>query len=259
MADEPIRPQYVEQWWDTNAAHLKAWQRGNTGFPLVDAAMRQLWVTGWMPNYMRHVVAGFLVEHLNLHWIEGEKWFHDTLVDADIAINAYMWQNGGHSGVDQWNFVMHPVYAAKSCDPEGHYVRMWCPELAKLPSEFIHCPWEAPLTMLAAASVAIGRNYPQRCIKDLDAARKLSLDAVVDIRRGLGKPFVLKDGNEKLQLPDGRLVRLITRVDYREMSSVSLTKQTADESRDPRRRPRRDPMSVAIADIQANHDRMVSR
>jgi deoxyribodipyrimidine photolyase len=82
-----------------------------TGFPLVDAAMRQLWAWGWMPNYMRHVVAGFLVEFLNMDWRHGERWFHDTLVDADVAINAYMWQNGGHSGCDQWNFVMHPVFA----------------------------------------------------------------------------------------------------------------------------------------------------
>jgi hypothetical protein len=126
---------------------------------------------------------------------------------------------------------MHPVYAAKSCDPEGHYVRKWCPELAKLPSEYIHCPWEAPLTMLAAAGVALGRNYPLRCIKDLEAARKQSLDAVIQVRRGVGSSFILPDGNEKLRLPDGRTVRLITRVDYREMAKTPLTKQTADESR----------------------------
>ena len=82
---------------------------------------------------MRHVVVGFLIEYLNLSWKHGELWFHDTLVDADVAINAYMWQNGGHSGMDQWNFVMHPVFAAKTCDPDGNYVRKWVPELAGLP------------------------------------------------------------------------------------------------------------------------------
>ena len=259
MADEPIRPQYAEQWWATNDQHLRAWQRGYTGYPLVDAAMRQLWTTGWMPNYMRHVVAGFLIEHLNLHWIHGEQWFHDTLVDADVAINAYMWQNGGHSGVDQWNFVMHPVFAAKSCDPDGHFVRKWCPELAKLPAEYIHCPWEAPLSMLASAGVALGRSYPRRVITDLEAGRKQALDAVIRVRQGVGKSFILPDGNERLRLPDGRMVRLITRVDYREMANVPLTKQTADETRDPRRRPRRDPMSVALADVQNGYDRMGAR
>ena len=259
MAEEPIRPQYAEQWWASNDQHLRAWQRGYTGYPLVDAAMRQLWATGWMPNYMRHVVAGFLIEHLNLHWIHGEQWFHDTLVDADVAINAYMWQNGGHSGVDQWNFVMHPVFAAKSCDPDGHFVRKWCPELAKLPAEYIHCPWEAPLSMLAAAGVALGRSYPRRVITDLEAGRKQALDAVIRVRQGVGKAFILPDGNESLRLPDGRMVRLITRVDYREMANVPLTKQTADETRDPRRRPRRDPMSVALADVQNAYDRMGAR
>merc|ERR1719331_3827838 len=128
-----------------------------------------------MPNYMRHVVAGFLIEYLNLHWIHGEKWFHKTLVDADVAINAYMWQNGGHSGMDQWNFVMHPVFAAKSCDPEGEYVRRWLPALAKLPVEYIHCPWEAPQTVRAQARVVIGGSgYPRRVVEDLEAALRNS-------------------------------------------------------------------------------------
>ena len=96
-----FRIQYEKQWWSSDKKMLKAWQQGKTGYPLVDAAMRQLWVVGWMPNYMRHVVAGFLIEYLNLHWIHGLKWFHDTLVDSDLAINSYMWQNGGHSGMDR--------------------------------------------------------------------------------------------------------------------------------------------------------------
>ncbi|KAH8088744.1 FAD binding domain of DNA photolyase [Aureococcus anophagefferens] len=131
LCDAPLRPQYEKQAWADAAAacdagdacsKLRAWQLGLTGFQLVDAAMRQLWVWGWMPNYVRHVVASFLVEHLHLDWRHGEAWFHDTLVDADAAINAFMWQNGGRSGMDQWNFVMHPVHAAKNCDPEGDYV-----------------------------------------------------------------------------------------------------------------------------------------
>ena len=88
---------------------------------------------------------------------------------------------------------MHPVFAAKSCDPDGHFVRKWCPELAKLPAEYIHCPWEAPLSMLASAGVALGRSYPRRVITDLEAGRKQSLDAVITVRQGVGKAFILPD------------------------------------------------------------------
>eukprot|EP00913_Durusdinium_trenchii_P023923 g22467.t1 len=112
-----LRLQYEEQAWNGTDVELKKWQKGVTGFPLVDAAMRQLWHVGWMPNYVRH------------------DWFDWTLVDADVAINSFMWQNGGHSGPDQWEFVLHPVNAAKSCDPLGTYVRRWVPELRSCPAE----------------------------------------------------------------------------------------------------------------------------
>jgi hypothetical protein len=236
--------------------NLRAWQRGETGYPLVDAAMRELWSTGYIPNYMRHVVAGFLIEFLSIDWRHGELWFHDTLVDADVAIQAFMWQNGGHSGMDQWNFVMHPVFAAKSADPEGDYVRRWCPELASLPREFIHCPWEAPATMLARAGVAFGRDYPRRIITNLDEARRTSLRAVLDVRRGPGAKYILPDGNESLPLPEpGRTARCITRVDYRAMSEEPLTKQTAAAPWDASRRPRRDPLSVALDESAALSER----
>jgi deoxyribodipyrimidine photolyase len=107
MADRPLRPYYENEKWtkklEGRSANdlLKAWCQGLTGYPLVDAAMRQLWLLGWMPNYMRHIVAGFLIEFLHLDWRLGERWFHDTLVDADLAINAYMWQNGAH----KWLFT----------------------------------------------------------------------------------------------------------------------------------------------------------
>ena len=99
-----------------------------------------------MPNYLRHVVAQFLVEYLDVDWKHGFLWFDYTLIDTDVGINAHMWQNGGHSGLDQWNFVMHPIYAAKSCDPEGGYVLRWCRDkyrnlLQSMGKEYIHCPW----------------------------------------------------------------------------------------------------------------------
>ena len=88
MDSQPIRPHYEMQWWSDNEVHLNAWKKGNTGYPLIDAAMRQLWAIGWMNNYLRHVVASFLISYLRISWIEGYKWFQDTLLDADVAING---------------------------------------------------------------------------------------------------------------------------------------------------------------------------
>ena len=285
LCDEPLRPQYATQWWAlpwdpagrgdsvpravavrnkrwhegmvaSSDDALRAWQFGRTGYPLVDAGMRELWATGYVPNYIRHVVAGFLIEYLNVDWRHGQLWFHDCLVDADVAIQGFMWQNGGHSGMDQWNFVMHPVYAAKSADPEGAYVRRWCPELAGLPREFVHCPWEAPATTLAAAGVALGRDYPKRIVSDLEDARRKSLKAVVDVRRAHPE-YVLPDGNEALPLPEpGRTARCITRVDYRMMSEEVVTRQTAAAPWDASRRQRRDPMSRALDDAAALSERI---
>ena len=256
MADRSLRPQYEEQRWDYDAKKLRAWQKGKTGFPLVDAAMRQLWGIGWMPNYLRHVTAGFLVEFLNMDWKHGLAWYHDTLVDSDIAINAYMWQNGGHSGLDQWNFVMHPIFAAKSADPEGAYVRQWCPELTKLPVEFIHCPWEAPSTVLAGAGVVLGRTYPRPIVANLEKARLNSLDAVVELRSGVGAPYVLKDGNETLLLDDGREARLITRIDFREMASRPITEQRAADKWDKSKRDMWGPAHSVMRDSISHYEKM---
>jgi len=258
LPDRPFRPWFEEQEWAAEGESLNAWRAGRTGYPLVDAAMAQLWHAGWMPNYMRHVVAGFLVEYLSLDWRHGERWFDYTLVDADTAINAYMWQNGGHSGMDQWNFVMHPVYAAKSCDPDGDYVRRWLPQLARLPTEYIHCPWEAPYALRAAARVVLGDNYPHRGLTDLDAARRRSHAAVMAVRRGPGASQVLPSGHEWLALEGGHKVTLITRCDYREGTVTRegtyitgddvVTRQTAEAKWDVRRRERTDDLSLAMRD-----------
>ena len=190
MDSRPIRPPFAHMAWNTDRSLLAKWQRGNTGFPLVDAAMRQLWDIGWINNYMRHVVASFLMSYLRFSWVEGYKWFQDTLLDADVAINAMMWQNGGFSGLDQWNFVMHPVNAAMTCDPKGNYVRRWIPELSGLPDKFIHQPWKCPPTILKRNNVELGVNYPHRCIIDLEKAREQSLQDVVNARNHFGKTFI---------------------------------------------------------------------
>uniref|UniRef100_W5M8X3 Si:ch1073-390k14.1 n=1 Tax=Lepisosteus oculatus TaxID=7918 RepID=W5M8X3_LEPOC len=189
--------------WSADRAHLKAWQRGRTGYPLVDAAMRQLWLTGWMNNYMRHVVASFLIAYLHLPWQEGYRWFQDTLVDADVAIDAVMWQNGGMCGLDHWNFVMHPVSAALTCDPYGSFVRKWCPELAALPDELIHKPWQCPASVLRRAGVTLGGDYPERIVADLEERRARSLRDVATARQQFAGEYVdRRSGCDLLPLPD---------------------------------------------------------
>ncbi|XP_052063580.1 deoxyribodipyrimidine photo-lyase-like [Mytilus californianus] len=216
LPSQPTRPQYRHQRWSKNKAHLKAWQRGNTGFPLVDAAMRQLWLTGWMNNYMRHVVASFLISYLHLHWIEGYRWFQDTLLDADVAINAMMWQNGGMSGLDQWNFVMHPIDAAMTCDPDGTYVRQWCPEIASVPNEFIHRPWKCPPSIMKRCKVELGIQYPNRIITNLEVAREQSLQDVVEVRKKFPDFVDRRSGNDLVPVDNGRLlIPVITRMEFK--------------------------------------------
>ncbi|CAE7168850.1 CRY2 [Symbiodinium microadriaticum] len=205
-----LRPQYEEQTWSGTRRQLRHWQRGSTGFPLVDAAMRQLWAVGWMPNYLRHVVAQMLIEYLDLTWKHGLEWFDWTLVDIDVAINSFMWQNGGHSGPDHWEFVLHPVNAAKSCDPEGHYVRRWLPFLAGCPTEYIHRPWEMPLRV--ARPLGLPKLEP--LVRDLDAARRAHCRQVLEVRRKHPE-MVSRTGHEWLRLGGGLLAKLVTRQEFR--------------------------------------------
>lgn len=141
---------------------LKAWQRGRTGFPLVDAGMRQLWRTGWMHNRVRMIVGSFLVKDLLTDWREGEAWFWDTLVDADLAQNAGNWQWVAGCGADAAPFfrIFNPTSQSEKFDPDGDYIRRWVPELAALTAEFIHQPWTARPLELADAGVALGKTYP---------------------------------------------------------------------------------------------------
>jgi len=245
LPDKPLRPQYAAQCWSGTSAQLRRWQRGQTGFPLVDAAMTQLWRVGWMPNYLRHVVGQFLIEYLDVHWREGRRWFDWTLVDADVAINSFMWQNGGHSGPDQWQFVLHPVHAAKACDPDGHYVRTWLPELAHLPAEYIHSPWEAPARILPA-DVSLGRRaYAERLVEDLRAARVSHARNVLKVRHD-NPHLIARTGNEWLKLPDGTLVGLITRADFRANTIECICRQTPDHCRDTKHKPLNDFFNEAL-------------
>jgi deoxyribodipyrimidine photo-lyase len=181
---EPLRPEFRSFPWHNSARDRKAWERGKTGYPLVDAGMRELWRTGWMHNRLRMVVASFLVKHLLIRWQEGAAWFWDTLVDADLANNTLGWQWSAGCGADAAPYfrIFNPVIQGERFDPDGAYVRRWVPELAKLPNTWIHQPWKAPAKSLLEAGIELGKNYPLPVI-DHETARKRALAAFASIRR----------------------------------------------------------------------------
>lgn len=183
--ERPLRQDFERFPWneDRGGKMLRAWQRGQTGYPIVDAGMRQLWHTGWMHNRVRMVVASFLVKHLRLNWTHGAAWFWDTLVDADLASNTLGWQWTAGCGADAAPYfrVFAPVLQGKRFDANGDYVRHWVPELAGLPADHIHAPWEAPAALLARAGVELGTNYP-RPIVHHETARDEALAAFKALR-----------------------------------------------------------------------------
>ena len=147
-----------------------------TGYPIVDAGMRELWRTGWMHNRVRMITASFLIKDLMIDWREGERWFWDTLVDADPANNPASWQWVAGSGADAAPFfrIFNPVLQGEKFDPHGGYVRHYVPEIAGLPDRYIHRPWEAPATLMAHAKIELGKTYPNPIV-DHGAARDRAL------------------------------------------------------------------------------------
>ncbi|MGK5594932.1 MAG: cryptochrome/photolyase family protein [Parachlamydiaceae bacterium] len=182
--EAPLKEAFKAFSWVKRADWLKAWQKGQTGYPFVDAGMRELWTTGWMHNRVRLVVGSFLVKDLRLHWLEGEKWFWDTLVDADLANNCLGWQWVAGCGADAAPYfrIFNPVSQSEKFDPEGFYIRKWVPELAKLPTKWIHQPWEAPYDILASAGVKLGLDYPYPIV-DHREARIEALEAFEQIKQ----------------------------------------------------------------------------
>ena len=176
--DSPLRPEFERFPWQPDPAHLRAWQRGGTGYPIVDAGMRQLWRTGWMHNRVRMIAASFLVKDLLQPWQEGARWFWETLLDADLANNTLGWQWVAGCGADAAPFfrIFNPVTQGTKFDPDGAYIRRWVPELARLSTRFIHAPWQAPPAECAAAGIALDQTYPAPIV-DHARAREAALDA----------------------------------------------------------------------------------
>ena len=165
---------------------VDAWKRGMTGYPIVDAGMRELWQTGIMHNRVRMIAASFLIKDLLIDWRAGERWFRDTLVDADAASNPFNWQWVAGCGADATPFfrIFNPVLQGKKFDSRGEYVRRWCPELARLPNDFVHCPFEAGEEVLRQAGIALGEDYP-RPVVDHGKARDAALEAFRAIREDI--------------------------------------------------------------------------
>ena len=179
----PLRDEFNRFPWRKDPALLATWQRGGTGYPIVDAGMRELWTTGWMHNRVRMIVASFLVKDLLLSWTEGARWFWDTLVDADLPQNTLGWQWTAGCGADAAPYfrVFNPISQGEKFDPQGDYVRRWCPELAKLPNAWLHQPWQAPRELLARAGIVLGRDYPEPIVSHA-IAREVALEAFATLK-----------------------------------------------------------------------------
>ncbi|MEQ8354571.1 MAG: deoxyribodipyrimidine photo-lyase [Kiloniellaceae bacterium] len=182
--DRPWRGAFDAFPWRDDDAGFAAWCRGRTGYPIVDAGLRELWATGWMHNRVRMIAASFLVKHLLIPWQRGEKWFWDTLVDADLGNNAAGWQWVAGSGADASPYfrIFNPVTQGEKFDPRGRYIREWVPEIAALPDDVLHKPWEAARETLQDAGITLGETYPEPIV-DHKAARARALAGYEKVKK----------------------------------------------------------------------------
>lgn len=174
LPEQPMAARFREFPWADDDTHLACWQQGRTGYPMVDAGMRELWQTGHMHNRVRMVTASFLVKHLLLPWQAGEAWFWDTLVDADLAVNAFSWQWVAGCGADAAPYfrIFNPILQGSKFDPDGAYIRTYVPEIAQLPDKYLFAPWEAPDAVLKDAGVVLGTTYPRPVVAHKQARER---------------------------------------------------------------------------------------
>jgi deoxyribodipyrimidine photo-lyase len=185
--ETPLQLKYRHFPWVNNNAQLKTWQKGRTGYPIVDAGMRELWETGWMHNRVRMIVASFLVKHLLQSWESGAAWFWDTLVDADLASNTLGWQWAGGCGADAAPYfrVFNPITQSRKFDAKGSYIRRFVPELKKFPDAYLHTPWDLPVELQEACGCRLGKDYPFPVI-DHKEGRERALAALAAMKRQQG-------------------------------------------------------------------------
>lgn len=178
LPEQPLQRKFAPFPWAEDTGALGAWQRGQTGIPMVDAGLRELWQTGYMHNRVRMIVGSFLVKNLRLDWRHGQRWFWECLVDADLANNAAGWQWIAGCGADAAPYfrIFNPVTQGQKFDPTGAYIRRYVPEIAALPDRYLYAPWEAPHAVLRAAGLRLGETYP-RPIVDLKHSREAALAA----------------------------------------------------------------------------------
>ena len=169
--------------WKKKNDHLVKWQKGLTGYPIVDAGMRELWQTGYMHNRVRMIVGSFLVKNLLIHWKEGEKWFWDCLLDADLATNNVGWQWVAGTGADAAPYfrIFNPISQGEKFDTDGEYTKKYIPELKNLPSKYLFCPWAAPEKVLKSNNIKLGFDYPYPIV-DIKESRELALKCFSEIK-----------------------------------------------------------------------------
>ena len=184
MEKNNLRKDFNNFKWNKNEKLLLKWKKGLTGYPIVDAGMRELYETGWMHNRVRMIVASFLVKHLRIHWMEGEKHFRNTLLDFNVANNVAGWQWVAGTGADAAPYfrIFNPILQGEKFDSNGNYIKKWCPELNNLPNEFLHKPWEMPEELQMEKNIIIGKTYPFPIVKH-EEARNSALKAFQDLKK----------------------------------------------------------------------------
>ena len=178
LANKPLRENFEQFPWRDSDEDYEAWTKGMTGYPIVDAGMRELYATGWMHNRVRMIVSSFLVKHLLIDWRKGERWFFDTLLDGDFCSNnaGWQWVSGGGADAAPYYRIFNPILQGKKFDTGGRYVRKWVPEIADIPNANLHAPWELSEGQLQLFGVELGETYPEPIVNH-EFARKRALES----------------------------------------------------------------------------------